>query len=101
MDNKHYLLGENHEIIVEEDLITWAKAFGKLNRVVKQENVGDSRVSTVFLGLDYNFSDGEPLLFETMIFGGEHDQYQERCSTWEQAEKMHQKTVELVKSSQK
>lgn len=33
--------------------------------------------------------DGPPILFETMIFGGEHDQYQERCSTWEQARKAH------------
>lgn len=51
-------------------------------------------VSTVFLFIDHNhFNVGPPLVFETMIFGGKHDQYQTRCSTWEDAVKMHQKGV--------
>ena len=28
------------------------------------------RVCTAFLGVDVNFGDGEPILFETVIFGG-------------------------------
>lgn len=28
------------------------------------------RVSTVWLGLDHNWGDGDPILFETMSFGG-------------------------------
>jgi hypothetical protein len=52
----------------------------------------DVRVSTVFLGLDHNhFGVGAPLLFETMVFGGEHDGDAWRCSTWEEAEKQHAK----------
>ena len=46
-------------------------------------------VSTVFLGLDHAFDGGTPLLFETMIFGGEHDEYQERYATWDEAEAGH------------
>jgi hypothetical protein len=53
-------------------------------------------VSTVFLGLDHAWGKGPPMLFETMIFGGEHDQYQERCSTWEQAEEMHRRACALA-----
>lgn len=34
--------------------------------------------------------------FETMIFGGEHDQYQERYSTWDEAEAGHKRAIELV-----
>jgi len=95
MNNKHYILGKNHELI-ETDLMTWAKNLETGDRIVKQENIGDVRVSTVFLGIDHNFGEGEPLLFETMIFGGEHDQYQDRCFTWEQAEEMHKKAVKLL-----
>jgi len=52
------------------------------------------RVSTIFMGLDHSWGGGVPVLFETMIFGGEHDGYQERCSTWAQAEAMHKAACE-------
>lgn len=80
-----------------EDLKTWAQWMENNSRVVKQETVNNSRISTVFLGLDHNFFEGEPLLFETMIFGGQHDHYQKRCSTWERALLQHQHAIELVK----
>ena len=44
--------------------------------------VGDSRVSTVWLGLNHEFRPGRPpLIFETMIFGGEYGDYCERYAT--------------------
>jgi hypothetical protein len=67
--------------------------------IVAKTDIGDIHVSTVFLGIDHNFSDdGPPLLFETMIFGGEHDRHQTRCSTWEEAEAMHKAALELVEN---
>lgn len=54
------------------------------------------QVSTVFLALDHAYGGGAPLLFETMIFGGEHDQYQERYSTWAEAEEGHRKACALA-----
>ncbi len=56
------------------------------------------RVSTVFLGIDHSFTDtdGDPLIFETMIFGGEHNDRQHRCYTWAQAEVMHMNACKLV-----
>lgn len=50
---------------------------------------GDVTVSTVHLGLDHRYGGGSPLIFETMIFGGEHDQYQRRYSTEEEAMRGH------------
>jgi hypothetical protein len=32
-----------------------------------------------------------------MIFGGDHDDYQERCSTWAEALEMHEQAVKLVR----
>ena len=85
---------------VKCDLMTWAMWFeeGFDNRRVDEYVDGNVRVSTVFLGLDHQFGgEGPPLLFETMVFGGEHDGYQERCSTWEQAEEMHARACRMVK----
>jgi hypothetical protein len=52
-------------------------------------------VSTAFLmGINHSWMDGaEPLLFETMVFGGTMDQSQRRYSTWEQAEAGHQEVL--------
>lgn len=62
--------------------------------------VGDSKISTVFLGLDHSFGSSSPVLWETMVFGGELDQEQDRCSgSREQAEAMHARMVEKVKCS--
>jgi hypothetical protein len=73
----------------------WARWFeAHLNdRHVAQDEVGAARVSTVFLGLNHQWGDGPPLIFETMIFGGPHDQYQVRSSTWAEAEAEHAKAL--------
>jgi hypothetical protein len=77
----------------------WAHYLWTNNRHVGEDVVGNVTISTVFLGLDHNFmTDGPPLVFETMIFGGLHDKYQTRCSTWDEAEAQHAKAVALAKS---
>lgn len=68
-------------------------------RIVKQEHVGPLFVSTVFLGHDHNFvPGGDPLLFETMIFDDIEDRYQTRCTTWDQAEFMHEVAMAEAKA---
>lgn len=72
-----------------------AAAFSE-NRRVAYTEVGDLRVSTVFLAIDHQHGGGSPLLFETMIFGNDHRgelEYQDRCSTWEEAEAQHKEAV--------
>lgn len=74
----------------------WGAWFeGSLNkRVVDKTDVDDARVSTVFLGLDHSFGGlGPPLLFETMIFGGEYDQCCWRYTTLDQAKAGHIRVV--------
>lgn len=81
-----------------EDLMTWANWYetNYQNRHVADETIDGVRISTVFLGLDHSFYNGPPLLFETMIFGGAHNDYQDRCSTWEEAEAMHARASDKV-----
>lgn len=95
-----YILEGHTPVPVPDDdaTLVWAKRFEKMDRRVAKDQIGAVRVSTVFLGLDHAYGDGPPQLFETMIFGGEHDKYQERCSTWEEAEAMHAKAVALVRA---
>lgn len=94
----HYIL-DGHQP-VPCDLMTWGRWFeSRENRHVANDYIGDVHVSTVFLGLNHQFGAGPPLLFETMIFGGEHDQYQERCSTWDEAVAMHATALALVKGA--
>ena len=65
-------------------------------KAVKQEHIGDVFISTVFLGLDHAWDSDIPVLWETMIFGGEHDQYQDRYTSVEDALEGHQIALNLV-----
>jgi hypothetical protein len=81
------------------DVPEWTRQFQTANRVVAKTRIGNVRISTVFLGIDFNSGDGPPLLFETMIFGSpRYAQYQIRCSTWKQAKKQHAEAVDLVRA---
>lgn len=54
-------------------------------------------VSTVWLGIDHSFgTPGPPIIFETMIFGGPHDQEQWRYSTEAAALAGHDQAVALA-----
>lgn len=79
------------------DTDAWIRAFeDREARIIGSDYLGEIHVSTVWLGLDHGFG-GPPLIFETMIFGGEHDQYQDRYSTKEQAIEGHQHALALVR----
>ena len=65
-------------------------------KAVKQERIGKIFISTVFLGLDHAWNSDIPVLWETMIFGGEHNQYQERYTSYEDALEGHQTALNLV-----
>jgi len=92
---KHYILNDDNEA-VEATLMEWARFIEDLSKTrVNVDTVGDTRISTVFLGLNHNYAQGEPHLFETMVFGADGDENEmERCSTWEQAEEMHKRFVD-------
>ena len=76
----------------------FSEFFGDIkNRRVAQDYVDKISISTVFLGIDHNFGgSGTPVLFETMVFGGEHDEYCQRYHTWQEAEEGHKEIVKMV-----
>ena len=90
-DPRHYILDASGRPVVEPDFLKWAAFFEDAkNRVVAQHMVGSVKVSTVFLGLDHQYGDGPPILWETMVFGGPLNGEMQRCAgSREQAEAMH------------
>ncbi len=76
----------------------WAKWLESNDRVLIQTHSQDNSimVSTVFLGLDHGLGGHPPVLWETMIFGGKHDQFQERYCSKSEALVGHQKAIDLI-----
>jgi hypothetical protein len=96
---KGYIIDENHMIKATDDLLLCFMQFRSNNCIVQQDTFFDGneqvRISTVFLPFDYSFGRSKtPILFETMVFGGDHDDEMERYHTWEQAETGHRKMCE-------
>jgi hypothetical protein len=93
-----YILDENNKPVKSVSIMEAAEWLEKNpeRKAVKQEHIGDIFISTVFLGLDHAWDSDIPVLWETMIFGGEHDQYQDRYTSYEDALEGHQIALNLV-----
>lgn len=94
----NYILN-GYEPVAEPDTLMWARWFEEnhdAKRVAETVLENGNRVSTVFLGIDHQFGDGPPLLFETMVFPSDSsaDEDCERYTTWADAEKGHAAMVE-------
>jgi len=95
-----YILDENYKPIPASiaEYQTWTEE-DPGNKIVKQENIKNVLISTVFLGLDHAYASKEPILWETMIFEGKYDQYQKRYKSYEDAVKGHAHALSLVENS--
>lgn len=85
--------------VVAETFEEWYEFINSEHRVIQQDNVDEIFVSTVFLGISVLFHSNNPMFFETMIFGREPDNYQERYNTYDEAVAGHQKALDMVKLS--
>jgi hypothetical protein len=98
--NLLYILDENRTP-VEVDWETWGEWFAENfeNRTVASDLVGAAKVSTVFLAINHGMLGPEPLVFETMVFGGpsQLSGWRRRYSTWETAEEGHREIVQMVR----
>ena len=98
----HYMFDVNDgTIATTDDVYEWAAWMETANRTIGRDTIEVDgilvNVSTVFLGIDHSFGFGQPVLFETMIFGGKHDQYQERYCTLEEAKIGHLLAIEMAR----
>jgi hypothetical protein len=84
--------------LVNAEARTLAAAFSDMAQRRVALTAGSSvEVSTVFLMIDHKMGwDDKPVLWETMIFGGPHSDYQTRSRTLEEAILNHRMAVSLA-----
>lgn len=94
----HWIL-DKYLNLVRVDLHTWAEFFEDM----EQRRIAFTRispritVSTVFLGIDYSFgSTGPPIVFESLVFGGKHNEEMLRYATYAEAVKGHNELVAMA-----
>jgi len=86
-------------LVVPATVDEWAESFATDDRIVDETYIRGIRISTVFLGIDYNFSCvGLPILYETMVFGGTLDQRCERYCSETEAKIGHRRWVDRAKT---
>jgi hypothetical protein len=82
------------QVVPVDDLMEWGRWMQQPEaRRIDRTQVADSKVSTVFLGLNHQFGDGPGLWFETMVFGAPEDQFCCRYSTLDEAKAGHATVV--------
>jgi hypothetical protein len=100
---KWYKLNEDHTVELLPDGVYPLQ--GDLTGPTKHVGntfVGEQRISTVFLHFDHSLNFGQemgpfpPVLFESMIFGGEHDDYQRRYCTYDEALEGHNNLIKAL-----
>jgi hypothetical protein len=102
MKPRWYLLGDDGEPVGPVDMKTYtaSELMFSPDRVVARDELEDGTVvSTVFLGLDHQFGDGPPLLYETLVFpvdDSEGDCY--RTSSRTAAQACHDQVVAELKA---
>lgn len=76
-----------------------AYAFEHDDRKIDLTHISDEcDVSTVFLGIDHNYDGGTPILFETMVFGGDWDGRTYRYATHSEAKNGHWQIVDCLRA---
>lgn len=66
-------------------------------RRIECTKINGLSVSTIFLGIDHQWRQGPPILFETMVFGdGPWDEFQRRYSTMGEAKQGHFEVVDAI-----
>lgn len=87
-----YVLAEDGKTpIAEPDMQKYGEFFHDIGkRTVAKTTVGNCEVSTVFMCLDHNYTgSGDPVLWETLVFGGAMDGYQLRYQSYDEALSSH------------
>lgn len=86
-------------------VLEWMHWFARADRTVALTSIDDVEVSTVFLGLDHEYSPhgvryhGQPMLFETAIFMNSKMVRLFRHPSWDEAERAHAFIIECLQDA--
>ena len=98
-----YVLDENGDAVPAKSLLSWGRWLEDHvdEHRLGDDRIGNARVSTVFLGIDYGWlgprdGDYKPKLWETMIFGGLYDLYRISYTSRADALEGHRKCIQML-----
>ena len=93
--NRYYILDGETPIPLSD--YEWEEWRGVRRHIIRNTDLLGGEVSTIFLGINHNYAEpSDPILFETMVFGGDLDGTQERYRTYEEAIAGHAEMIEKV-----
>jgi hypothetical protein len=98
-----YTLDADGLPVPEPDPLAWGDWYEKADRHVADDRLGPACVSTVFLGVDHDFSgEGPPVLYETLVFWEGHplDETMRRYASRAGALRGHAAVLALVREAQ-
>jgi hypothetical protein len=91
---KTYVLDKKGNPIHEPNMAKFGAFLASDAKCLKQDTLPDGTyVSTVFTGIDYLLP---PRLWETMIFGGPNDGYEQRYTSVQDALKGHERALAIA-----
>jgi hypothetical protein len=103
VDENFYIMDKDGTVRIEPDSSTWGRWLETTHRRLAETKLTGRTagteiwISTEFLGIDHQFGDGPPLLFETKVFGGDFGE--EHHGTREEAVAGHLVMCERVARS--
>lgn len=92
----YFILDENDNVVEVDDPNEWARWHRSNHISVGNSCIGDSLITTNFVGRAEWTKSGPPLLFHTIITGGDHHGYKKSCATMAEAIEQHRKTIMIV-----
>jgi hypothetical protein len=84
-----YFKLDGKAVVPVDDVMIWAEWLERAERRIALDEVAGAVISTVFLGVNPQWGDGPPLVFETLVSGGQLDGEMDRYSTWDEAAAGH------------
>jgi hypothetical protein len=92
-ERRFWFMDELGNLTQAQNLEDWAQKFSWDHTQIELTGNDNIYVSTVFLGVDHNHGlnpdEKRPILFESMVFGGEYNELQFRYCTMEEARAGH------------
>lgn len=96
-EQKRYFILENRQVIASHRR-EWEAWFRCNSSTIASTLIAEVEVRTVYLGVDHDFGERvQPLLFETIVLGGELDQSRQRYASWAECLDGHRRWVSAVR----
>lgn len=102
MKQMHYILSPDHSPVPCHNEAMWHLWMwtSQDERQVAHAVVNGVQISTVFLGIDHSWTGaGPPILFETLVIGGDLDKSEQRYAFWDDAVEGHKQWVARIEGS--